>query len=445
MGALGFGAMIQGASKGLDDVEQRNLRREDQQYERERRSREGVTFENQQQDRTRRLKREDITNDRADKEYEVQKQQQDRQRDVMEAVRRWQLTGDPSSIVEASNKYTRDGVKHSIVKNEDGTYDVFGDVDGKVAKKTLTEDQIGQYMMVLAAQDPFAQVEKQQDAKASAAEKAAERSHQVYLERVKGEEDRKGGGKLGETVEKWRLERYADIDDKEAAGEIDAETAKAMRTRTDELAMSRLQRVPDGGTGGAGEATGEKLPVPKTQEDYDALEPGAFYINDEDGKRYQKPGKPAAAADKPKPADTADKGEAAPAQAKSEGAKPETKKLAREDAPQDEAPEPVEKPKKTKRQQYDEVVAKVQRLSELRSKANGNKKAIALIDRRIAELQEERPSGLSVAVEEIADSAKKGWAESERKTKEQAAKKRSADSKWLDSLSKEDRQLLGVE
>ena len=326
MAGLGFGAMIQGASRGLDDVENRALKREDQDYERTRRT-------NEQTDRTRRLSREDITQGREDTEYAKAQKDDARRRDIQEAVRTWQMSGDPSVLAAASNKYTPDGVKHWISKNEDGTYDAVGEINGVVKKRTISEDEVGQFMMTLAVADPAALFSQQLADKKATAAKEADYAHDIRLERVKGEEDRKSDKRTparAAALDKWYQERYDDIDDKEAAQEYDPATANLMRQRVDERYQEAMQRVDGGGVGAGGDAGGAAPATPKTQAEYDALKPGDLFVDPEDGKTYKKPAADATAAPKPDAAApaTTDKG----------------KKLARDDKTSDK-PKAGEAPK----------------------------------------------------------------------------------------------------
>lgn len=63
-------------------------------------------------------------------------------------------------------------------------------------------------------------------------------------------------------------------------------------------ARDEMNRIAAKYTGGAKTATGAGEPTVTTQEQFDALQPGAIY-KDKDGKRHQKPGQPAPAQNPP--------------------------------------------------------------------------------------------------------------------------------------------------
>lgn len=144
------------------------------------RERSDVQFEQGQEDREYKLRRQDIETARSDEQYKVQKDAQDRFRAGSEAMRGWMTSGDIEGLNEFANKYTRDGVDHQLSKNDDGTYSYTMSVDGKSGEsKNVTEDEIGTYTQLLMSQDPYAEMKEQQGLKREAAETASERKHDL--------------------------------------------------------------------------------------------------------------------------------------------------------------------------------------------------------------------------------------------------------------------------
>jgi len=187
----GLARLSQGISAGLNDVEARRRIQENE-------KRRDVQWEQGQQDRAHNLERQGIQENRQDTEYQQNQEQAQRKRDGLEAIRSWQATGDPAPVVSYLNKYSRDGVSHALIKNDDGTYTGQMIIDGKVEKgKKYTEDQIGQYVMMMTAANPRnyqqQQMQAEQDAKAETQKQSAEtakleREYQLKggLEKIKG-------------------------------------------------------------------------------------------------------------------------------------------------------------------------------------------------------------------------------------------------------------------
>ena len=165
----GFGQMVQGMSRGLDDIERRQQEEEDRQYLLKRRQRDDTQWEQGQEDRRYRLQRQRITDQRQDQQYRVAKEQQDFIRSFDNAMRRYAFTNgaDYSGLVDLYNNEFHDGYTINARRDRKGQYSVeFLDRDGRLVGKKdgLTFDQFGE--LAISMRDPQKWLEAKQQAMA---------------------------------------------------------------------------------------------------------------------------------------------------------------------------------------------------------------------------------------------------------------------------------------
>jgi hypothetical protein len=185
--------MIQGVSRGLDDVERRNERKEDRAYELKRRGREDTQYEQGQEDRTYQVSRRQVTDQRTDEQYDIQREQQQFAKDFDEAMRRYAVSdgADYQGLQDIYNNKYPDKGKVMMRRDEDGTFTVqFTRPDGTTeVKEGLNFDQLGE--MAMGMRDPNKWMENRRASSAAAAERKGKHEDAVDLERVRGEESRK--------------------------------------------------------------------------------------------------------------------------------------------------------------------------------------------------------------------------------------------------------------
>jgi len=171
--SIALGRMYQGAVEGLDRTEDRRDRAT-------RRDRADTEFEQGQQDREYRLERRGVEDKRADEQYKIQKDQQERQMAGNEALRDWTSTGDLTTVNEFMNKYTTKGVDYDIQKDKNGDYVSTMTFNGVASEsKVISEDEIGQHMQLLMTTDPFAALKEQQGLDRASETKKADRAHDM--------------------------------------------------------------------------------------------------------------------------------------------------------------------------------------------------------------------------------------------------------------------------
>lgn len=191
--SIGTAALIQGASRGLDDIAARQAQQDDRAYELRRREREDTQYQQGQEDREYTLRRRAVTDRRSDEEYGLRREQQEFTRKFDEAMRRYAMSdgADYQGLVDVYNAHFPDGGKVMMRRDPDGTYAMsFEGRDGrKSAKSGLTFDQVGE--LAMGMRDPNTWIAHRQATSAKASERQADLSQAITLARVKGEEDRK--------------------------------------------------------------------------------------------------------------------------------------------------------------------------------------------------------------------------------------------------------------
>jgi hypothetical protein len=227
MGAqLGMASMLQGAVHGIDKGMQRRDIQQERDYTQLQRQREGVQWDQGQQDRAHSLERQGVMEGRDDEAYKLAKFDDERRRAVADSLREWMTTGDTEKVVETANKFAPGGNTYAIRKNKDGTLTAtITDKDGNSTEKVVSEDDIGTFMHTLTTIDPGKALQEQitlkRSAKAQAADNAfnmrkLEREYELktQLERTKaGLED---GGDSGTKLSKGKTPEYVKFFDSKA-------------------------------------------------------------------------------------------------------------------------------------------------------------------------------------------------------------------------------------
>lgn len=170
--AIGLARGLEGAAEGIE----RTQHRREQEKQRERTD---TQFEQGQEDREYMLERREITDERADEQYRVQKKMQDRAIAGNEATRAFMTTGDLELVNEFLNMYSPAGLNHDVIKNEDGSYSATMEYKGNKETKAISEDDIGKAMQLYMTSDPYAKLEEQQSLERASAGKAADRAHDM--------------------------------------------------------------------------------------------------------------------------------------------------------------------------------------------------------------------------------------------------------------------------
>lgn len=194
--SLGTAAMIQGLSRGLDDVQERRNRDEDRTYELKRRERDDTQWEQGQEDRAYTVGRRKVTDQRADEQYDIQREQQEFTREFDDAMRRYVMSdgADYQGLQDFyNNKYPNQG-KVMMRREADGTFTIqFQRPDGtSEVQEGLSFDQVGE--LAMGMRDPNQWMQARRAAAAATAERKGKHQDAVALERVKGEEKRKTEG-----------------------------------------------------------------------------------------------------------------------------------------------------------------------------------------------------------------------------------------------------------
>lgn len=197
--SIPVGTLARSAIKGFNDAEDRRYIEESRATKQEA-DKVGLDDAKFQAGRRKKLA------ERTDTDYE-------RKQAGMEAFRSFMTQDDVQAVANFANQYTRNGVKHFVNKNPDGSYDTILDVDGKKTEKHFdNKDEIGQYLLLLTKHDPFDVYEKRTAEKKAAAAKAADREHDFKKIDRKGEwELRKEGLKQGGKGTDKYLERMRKI------------------------------------------------------------------------------------------------------------------------------------------------------------------------------------------------------------------------------------------
>jgi len=179
---FGLSRAIQGAAEGLRG----GLDRREQEKEFARRD---VAFDQQQEDRDYKLERQGIEDERTDEQYKIKKKMQDRFMDGNEALRDFMLYGNTESVQNFMNRYSPEGMDHSLAKNEDGSYTASMSFDGRTESKKVDADDIGKAMQLYMTQDPYAKLEEQLKLQAETDTAKLDRAHDISL--INKEYDRK--------------------------------------------------------------------------------------------------------------------------------------------------------------------------------------------------------------------------------------------------------------
>lgn len=192
-----FGTLMRSASEGYDAGEDRKALAESRQI--------GLDDKKFQAERRKTVAA------REDTQYERKEDQIERQRKGKEVINKAMVHGDFGGIQDYLNEYTRDGADHYIKRNKDGSIDGILEIDGKQVKKKFdTEDDLMQYVMMVAKNDPFARLDEERKNKTAAGVKAGDRAHDMAkIDRTKawdmqiaGLKEGKKGSKAAEQLRK---------------------------------------------------------------------------------------------------------------------------------------------------------------------------------------------------------------------------------------------------
>lgn len=214
---LQLGNAIQGVEKGFGRIDQRK----DQEQQRELR---GLQVEGAK------LGMEE-TKTRMDEKA--------RMREGMEAVRSFMTGGDTRSPVEFMNKYSPEGVRyHNLEPLEDGKYEVVVERDGELKKDVISQDDVGQSLMLVAHTDPSVIFQQQRQEKQAAQAKQEERQ---YESQVREEEQQFDMNKMREeyrlkgAIEKIKLGGEGGKMDRKISNDLWSRAAKGRGLDMDTL------------------------------------------------------------------------------------------------------------------------------------------------------------------------------------------------------------------
>lgn len=197
---MGVGTLMRKGLEGLDAGERYNEHKEDRAVQKEtaQLGLDDAKFRAGRRDIT--AQREDVQHDRAEKKYQ-------HEMGGKKAISDYMVGGDIYGITNYLNNGTREGVTHYLNENEDGSIDgILDGGDKQIKKKFKNKDELMQYVMMIAKNDPESVLNDKKAAKV----KAGDRQHDMDkidrkgmwdMKKLGAKNDKKKGDKISDQME----------------------------------------------------------------------------------------------------------------------------------------------------------------------------------------------------------------------------------------------------
>lgn len=144
-----------------------------------------------QQDRQHALQRRDITETRADAQYDRSETDRVRKQKSQQVLNDFMVRGNLDGVNQFLDEYSPEGMKPTVMMDKDGKYYSVGkDETGKEVKKEVARDDVGKLIMRMGTQDVFGEFQRDLDAKRAAAIKTGDRQFELQKIGAKGAQDR---------------------------------------------------------------------------------------------------------------------------------------------------------------------------------------------------------------------------------------------------------------